>query len=202
LEKDITESYKIDILTTALEITSQRLKTTKNSEYISRKFSIFQELEQYQQNITHHYPANLTGILSESLFYKVYSQVLGEENITIATGEEDMQGIDFYINEYPIDVTSSSHYLTKKISTVRVPTIFLPNHIQQQSIHEKTSYNYETNYIMQAIHMNKINCNQYIQDTYNINKDIYQQIEQNPNLAPEAGVNNITNMKVILGILD
>lgn len=202
MEKERTEQNNTEILTTALNITSYRLETSTNSQYQNEKFAEFQDLEEYQQNTTYLYPIALTGVLSESLFYQAYSQIVGKDNIKPATGDEDLQGIDFYINGYPTDVTASNLSLTKKISTDRVPTIFLPKHTNQKNIFEHTSFNYNKNYIMQAIHKENIDNYQYIQDTYNINKNILQQIEQNPQITPKAGPNNLTNMKVILTILD
>lgn len=202
MEKEIAEKNNIEILTTALNITSYRLSTSLDSQYQTEKFLEFQELEKYQQNTKYVYPANLTGILSEALFLQAYSQLAGEEEIVVTTGEEDQNGIDFYINGYPADVTASSKSLTKKISTDRVPTIFLPKQIGQESIFQPLIHNYSQNYIKQVIHNSDIDYYKYIEDVYNINKDILHQIEDNPQIAPKAGINNIINMRVILEILN
>ena len=108
MEKERTEQNNTEILTTALNITSYRLETSTNSQYQNEKFAEFQDLEEYQQNTTYLYPIALTGVLFESLFYQAYSQIVGKDNIKPATGDEDLQGIDFYINGYPTDVTASN----------------------------------------------------------------------------------------------
>ncbi len=202
MEKERTEQNNNEILTTALNITSYRLETSTNSQYQNEKFTEFQDLEEYQENTKYLYPISLTGVLSESVFYQAYSEIVGSENIKLATGDEDLQGIDFYINGYPVDVTASNLSLVKKISTDRVPTIFLPKHTDQKNIFEQTIFNHNKNYIMQSIHKENIDHYKYIQDTYNINQNILKQIEQDPQITPKAGPNNLTNMKVILTILD
>lgn len=207
LDKDITETNTIPpILDTARKIVEYRTSTSTSNQYISWQEELLKRIDLFPElGVT---KANwLNGIMGESLFYE--SALYTNIPIRTSTGKEDRSGIDFFLSNYPIDVTADPTNLTKKINPGRYTTLFLPEYRGQRSIISKKDYgtsgkkyldHYLTNYSLPN--------EEYLIDTYFINSEIYNLMEKQINsrfkilFFKNPGENNLCNLRTILNILE
>lgn len=201
------EKGKTILFLAAEEIFQTRMLNSDSKEYNNFKkaeFSIFkQELPALDAQDAW---CNYSGLVGEALFF-----IACKENgipITIASGNEDWAGIDFFVFGYPVDVTTSfaKGSIERKVDTKRYSTLFLPKYLGNNSIYTKpTEYIPYTKVLFEN---GSFMTTQYIDEMLQINYEIEQIIENevyqknSQSIHPKrAGVNNLHNMRTVMSLI-
>ncbi len=202
--RDTTEKEPA-LVTTAKEILVHRIYTCNNTSY---KDSKVQELEKLTTTpIEHLYETKeLHGILGEAIFLNFIRE--SDIDIKIGSGEDDMAGIDFYLNGFPMDITTGYNSVEEKVQASRFATLYVPRHYgQKQPFSEDENFTRNKTYLMDHIRGNFVNNKNYLYDLLTINLDVLKNIRaQIDNPTPNthfanAGVNNEKNLATLLKIL-
>lgn len=147
-----------------------------------------------------------SGLVGESLFFLACEEK--SIPIRISSGQEDWEGIDFYIFGYPVDVTINytKDSLEKKIDAKRCSTIFLPRFIGDSFLSDKP--NKCIPYTKSLFETGAFDTTRYLQDIISINhkiKDIIEKeisLKDNRNLHLEkVGINSLHNIDTILKLI-
>lgn len=172
----------------------------KETEFMYFKNDI-QELD--PNSIWTRYP----GMVGEALFLLACR----ESNIPIAisSGKQDLEGFDFYIFGYPIDVTTgfSPHVLKKKICPHRVATLFLPKYMGQKNISLVQISDINKPYTYNLIQQGIFPLKEYMEDLIDINRDIEHMMDRRfyenyeSTIPAKLGLNNLQNLKTILELI-
>lgn len=191
------------LLETALEITKYRLNSSPNKvEYVEWKVLDLQNLETLLEN-RRGKVNGAYGILGETMFFLVCHHF--GIPISVSTGAEDLEGIDFYIQGFPLDVTTDPTSMTRKIVPERLTTIFLPRYQGQQSIISPILPTRE--YISHTLRDGHLPYEDYLAGILGINMELLSLMEQSvmeKNSLPDflnPGLNNVKNLKTIMAIL-
>jgi hypothetical protein len=212
LEQEFTDTTEKEptLVTTAKEILVHRVSTSDNTLY---KDSKVRELEKLTTTpIDQLYETKeLHGILGEAIFLNFVRE--SDIDIKIGSGEEDMggkedmAGIDFFLNGFPVDVTTGFNSLEKKIQTSKFATLYLPRHHgQRQAFSKDETFTKNKTYLMDHIRGNFVDKKNYLYDLLTINLDVLKKIKAqidhptpNSHFA-EAGINNERNLATIIEI--
>lgn len=195
------------LLSTTEEIFQTRISSSDIKEYNGYKiteFSIFKtELEaSTAEDIWSNYP----GLIGESLFFLSCKQ--NGIPVTISSGKEDWEGIDFYVFGYPVDVTTSyaRGSIQRKVDAKRCPTLFLPRFIGNNTIYKKPEKCIP--YTQMLFDTGSIDTARYIDEMLQINYEIQEIIENEVYLKNQklihpkkAGMNNLHNMRTIMALI-
>ncbi len=206
-KKDITETNKIPpVLDTARNIVEYRISTSTNRGYISWQNELLEKIELFPRlGVT---KSNwLKGIIGESLFYE--SALFSNIPIRISNGKEDRFGTDFFLLDYPIDVTTDPTDSRKKIDPRNCTTLFLPEYIGQRSIFNEEDYGTQgEKYLHHYLTNPSLPNEEYLIDTYFINYEISNLMEEEIDskiklpFLKNSGENNLCNLRTILNILE
>lgn len=192
------------LVTTAKEILVHRISTCNNTSY---KNSKAQELELLSTTPTEQlYEAReLHGILGEAIFLNFVKE--SDIDIKIGSGEDDMAGIDFYLNGFPVDITTGFNSIEEKVQPSRFATLYIPRYYgQRQVFSEDKNFTRNKTYLMDHIMGNFVNKRNYLYDLITINLDVLKNIRaqiDNPtpgNHFAKAGINNEKNLTTIIKI--
>ncbi|MDD4381920.1 MAG: hypothetical protein PHE21_01075, partial [Candidatus Dojkabacteria bacterium] len=180
---------------------------------------IWEDYQKWKESEYMYFKKDVQELSADDL-WKRYSGTIGEAifliacresnmPITISSGKQDLEGFDFYLFGYPIDVTTgfSAHVLKKKLSPHRVATIFLPRYIGQKSINALTTSTILRPYTCDLIDNNTFPLKNYMRDLIDINEDvknimdrrIYENYESS--IPAKLGLNNLQNLKTILKLI-
>ena len=194
------------IIERAIRITEGRIQTSTEDKYISYKGKELLGLKHIKK--FSHVPINGTGgILGEALFDLIYSRFV---SLVPSNGDEDYKdGIDFFLNGFPIDVTTDlrGNNINKKVKPEKYTTILLPNRINSPIAFPKEEDNNNPNeYITHLLETGDIDIPQYMVDLYAINFTMLEHLERHiweleSNGIRNAGLNNVTNLRTILELL-
>jgi len=202
--RDTTEKEPT-LVTTAKEILVHRISTSTNQKYKDTKAK---ELELLSSTPTKElYEATeLHGILGEAIFLNF---IRGSDiDIKVGSGEDDMAGIDFYLNGFPVDITTGFNSIEEKTQASRFATLYVPRHYgQKQVFSEDKDFTRSKTYLMDHIRGNFVNKKDYLYDLLTINLDVLKKIKaQIDNPTPDsrfvgAGINNEKNLATLLKVL-
>lgn len=193
------------LVTTAKEILVHRISTSDNTLYRDSKVK---ELEKLTTTPTEqlYETRELHGLLGEAIFLNFIRE--SDIDIKIGSGEDDMAGIDFYLNGFPMDITTGFNSVEEKVQASRFATLYVPRHYgQKQAFSEDKNFTRNKTYLMDHIHGNFVNNKNYLYDLLTINLDVLKKIRaQIDNPTPDshfanAGVNNEKNLATLLKIL-
>jgi hypothetical protein len=118
-----------------------------------------------------------------------------------------LEGIDFLLDCYPIDVTTNPRGISHKVRAKRYTTLFLPKYIGQTSIVNVDKNSLDEEYILSYIQKGKHKHFEFFNDLVSINQEILQLLTQeitsgeNPSLFQNSGLNNEKNLRTILKII-
>ena len=195
------------LLSTTEEIFNARILSSDIEEYNNYKiteFSIFKT--ELPASTPEDIWLNYSGLVGESLFFLACKQ--NDIPVTISSGKEDWEGIDFYVFGYPVDVTTSyvRGSIERKVDTKRYPTLFLPRFVGNNSIYTKPVECIP--YTRMLFETGSFDTTRYIDEMLQINYEIQEIIEnevylknQRPIHPKKAGMNNIHNMKTIMALI-
>lgn len=201
---DITEKEPA-IVTTAKEILVHRISTCDEPLYRNSKVK---ELEKLSTTPTDqlYETKELHGILGEAIFLKFIRE--SDIDIKTGSGEDDMAGMDFYLNGFPVDVTTGFNSIEKKIQPSRFATLYLPrNYGQKQPFSNDKTFTKNKTYLMDHIRGNFVDQTTYLYDLLTVNlsvlKAMREQIDNpNPNSHfAKVGINNERNLATVIKIL-
>ena len=117
-------------------------------------------------------PHRISSILGESLFLRaMYALKFKKTEIKISTGDEDyFENIDFFIKEFPIEVSSNQDYHTAKKNTGKAISLFLPKYANQKSMIYKsdTLYKYQNT----VIRTNHFDAYRFVDDLIDMNREV------------------------------
>jgi len=202
--RDTTEKEPI-LVTTAKEILVHRIFTSTNQTYKDTKAK---ELEQLSSTPTEqlYETKELHGILGEAIFLNFIKE--SNIDIKVGSGEEDMAGIDFYLNGFPVDITTGFNSVEEKVQASRFATLYVPRHYgQKQAFSEDENFRRNKTYLMDHIQGNFVNNKNYLYDLLTINLDVLKNITaqiDNPTPGSHfagAGINNEKNLATLIKIL-
>lgn len=202
--RDTTEKEPA-LVTTAKEILVHRISTCNNTSY---KNSKAEELEKLSTTPTEqlYETSELHGILGEAIFLTFIKE--SDIDIKVASGEDDMAGIDFYLNGFPMDITTGFNSVEEKVQVSRFATLYAPRHHgQRQAFSEDKNFTRSKTYLMDYIRGNFVDNKNYLYDLLTINLDVLKNIRaQINNPTPnshfaEAGINNEKNLATLIKIL-
>lgn len=166
------------LLDAATQILTYRIQTSQNDQrYIKTQEDKILELSLTSQLDTKDLGRAQSGLLLESLFL-IQMQDLGIP-ITCSTGQEDMQGIDFFLFDdfIPVDVTSNpdpskiASKLQREIPTI----IFIPKFPKQQVIGQ---YNGRQHILETYLSQNLVT-SRYLETLISINTEFKQILIEN-----------------------
>lgn len=178
-EQEITEQKQQTILLdTANEILTYRIKTSNHDRrYIRTQEEKLRELSLTSYLDTNSLDPAQSGLLLETLFF-IKMQDLGIP-ITCSTGQEDMQGIDFFLFDdfIPTDVTTTSNpgEIASKIQRDIPTTIFIPKFPKQQVVSQHNG----RQHILQAYFSQDLANSRYLETMININTEFKQILTAN-----------------------
>lgn len=203
-KKSELEKTEPELATIAKEILQYRIATSTKDTYTEWKNEELEKLSAFIQSpmITLN---GLNGILGEAIFLDLVKN--SNIPIQVATGGEDLEGIDFYFNGFPIDVTTNPCSLERKIDSKRYATIYLPRYCGQRSVlNRENGYSNKDDYVLKHLSTGSISTENYLYDLLTINVEVLKtlgsQIED-PTVTvalPNAGLNNEGNLNIILQI--
>jgi len=202
--RDTTEKEPT-LVTTAKEILVHRISTCNNTSY---KNSKAEELEKLSTTPTEqlYETRELHGILGESIFLNFIRE--SDIDIKVGSGDDDMAGIDFYLNGFPVDITTGFNSIEEKVQASRFATLYVPRHYgQKQVFSDDENFSRNKTYLMDHIQENFVNSKNYLYDLLTVNLDILKNIRaQIDNPTPDshfagAGVNNEKNLATLIKIL-
>jgi len=207
LEQELRDTTEREpaLVTTAKEILVHRISTSTNQTYKDIKAK---ELELLSSTPTEqlYETKELHGILGEAIFLNFIRE--SDINIKVGSGEDDMAGIDFYLNGFPVDITTGFNSVGEKVQTSRFTTLYVPRHYgQKQVFSEDENFTRNKTYLMDHIQGNFVNNKNYLYDLLTINLDILKKIKaQIDNPTPDshfagAGINNEKNLATLLKVL-
>jgi hypothetical protein len=201
-EKKEKNNFNRKLFLLSEDILRYRIETCNDLDYTEYKISELKKIQHLSKEQIY-YPNGINGILGESLFYFAMAD-LGVP-ISVSTGEEDMKGgIDFFIWNLPIDVTTNPNWISRKTKPERFTTLLLPKYHGQKVIKVGTEFVMAPEYVSSFIQNNEFSKEQYIQDTLCINGEVLDKIndrisgtnDYTSSLNP--GLNNETNLRTIL----
>jgi len=193
------------LVTTAKEILVHRISTSDSTLYRDSKVK---ELEKLATTPTEqlYETKELHGILGEAIFLNFIRE--SDIVIKVGSGEDDMAGIDFYLNGFPMDITTGFNSVEEKVQASRFATLYVPRHYgQKQAFSEDDNFTRNKTYLMDHIRGHFVNNKNYLYDLLTINLDVLKNIRaQIDNPTPgshfaNAGVNNERNLATLLKIL-
>jgi hypothetical protein len=202
--RDTTEKEPA-LVTTAKEILVHRISTCNNTSY---KNSKAQELEKLSTTPTEqlYETSELHGLLGEAIFLNFIRE--SDIDIKVGTGEEDMAGIDFYLNGFPMDITTGFNSVEEKVQASRFATLYIPRHYGQKHVFsDDENFTKNKTYLMDHIQGNFVNKKNYLYDLLTINLDVLKNIRaQIDSPTPDshfsgAGINNEKNLATLIKIL-
>ncbi len=202
--KSELEKTEPELATIAKEILQYRIATSTKDTYTEWKNEELEKLSAFIQSpmITLN---GLNGILGEAIFLDLVKN--SNIPIQVATGGEDLEGIDFYFNGFPIDVTTNPCSLERKIDSKRYATIYLPRYCGQRSVlNRENGYSNKDDYVLKHLSTGSISTENYLYDLLTINVEVLKtlgsQIEDPTATValPNAGLNNEGNLNIILQI--
>lgn len=198
------EKHTPKLLQTAKEIVEFRASTSTNEEYLSWKNDEYCKILHYEQQGI---PSTngLNGSLGEAFFFDFCTHF----NIPcdISTGDQDLDGIDFFLTDFPIDVTTNPRSGKTKIKPRRFTTLFLPKYIGQKSIVNIDKRSLSEEYLLTYLSSGIPNFENFLSDLIHVNNEILDCLEKqitNPcedTLFPNSSISNERNLKTILKIL-
>jgi len=202
--RDTTEKEPA-LVTTAKEILVHRISTCNKTSY---KDSKAKELEKLSTTPTEqlYKTSELHGLLGEAIFLNFIRE--SDIDIKIGSGEDDMAGIDFYLNGFPMDITTGFNSVEEKVQASRFATLYVPRHYgQKQTFSDDETFTRNKTYLMDHIRGNFVNNKNYLYDLLTINLDVLKNIRaQIDNPTPDshlagAGINNERNLATLIKIL-
>ncbi len=207
MEQGFTDTTEKEpaLVTTAKEILVHRISTCNNTSY---KNSKVQELEKLSTTPTEqlYETSELHGLLGEAIFLNFIRE--SNIDIKIGSGEDDMAGIDFYLNGFPMDITTGFNSVEEKVQASRFATLYVPRHYgQKQAFSEDENFTRNKTYLMDHIRGNFVNNKNYLYDLLTINLDVLKNIRaqiDNPTRDSHfagAGINNEKNLATLIKIL-
>lgn len=207
LETEKVTTGRDILLSTSEDIFHTRVETSQSKEYKNYKIT---EFSVFKQEIPSASPEdiwiNYSGLVGESLFLLACQNT--KIPIKISSGDEDWEGIDFFLFGYPIDVTTASkrNAMERKIDTKRFPTLFLPKFVGNNSIYTKPLECIP--YTKMLFETGSFDTTRYIDEMLQINYEVEEIIENevfqknDKFLHPRnAGFNNIHNMRTIMTLI-
>lgn len=201
------EQGKTLLFSTTEEIFQTRILSSDIKEYNNYKtveFSVFKN--ELPTSTAEDIWTNYSGLVGESLFLLACKQ--NNIPISISSGKEDWEGIDFYVFGYPVDVTTSyvRGSIERKVDTKRYSTLFLPRFIGNNSIYTKPVECIP--YTKMLFETGSFDTTRYIDEMLQINHEVEEIIEnevfqKNQNLIHprKAGFNNLHNIKTIMTLI-
>ena len=195
------------LLSTSENIFNTRIQSSQSKEYNNYKiteFSVFKE--EIQSASSEDIWINYSGLVGESLFLLACKQ--NNIPISISSGKEDWEGIDFYVFGYPVDVTTSyvRGSIERKVDTKRYSTLFLPRFIGNNSIYTKPVECIP--YTKMLFETGSFDTTRYIDEMLQINHEVEEIIENEVYFKNEqsihlrkAGLNNVHNMQTIITLI-
>lgn len=192
---------KDSLLEVASRIVDLRLGSSSPTDrkYQSDKTFEILDIERLIQNpnedITGYY-----GQLGEALFYIACREALSNIPVMVSTGEEDVRGIDFFLNGLPIDVSTNPLAIDTKLRPERVATLFLPRYKGQRSLFHCD--NHRKGYISEMLEEGIFSSKQFLKDLVSINKEILYLMTIESQKVRNSGPNNKTNLQTILRIIE
>jgi hypothetical protein len=110
----------------------------------------------------------LKKTITEALFFIEMRQ--SSIPITVSTAEEDMEGIDFYIHDIPVDVTTKNETpaLEKKLEKQKVAILILPMSLEQKQIRPS----YSNGLIVNAFLENRLTAKGYLNMVLKVNRNL------------------------------
>lgn len=202
--RDTTEKEPT-VVTTAKEILVHRISTCSNTYY---KDSKAEELEKLSTTPTEqlYETKELHGILGEAIFLNFIKE--SDIDIKVGSGNDDMAGIDFYLNGFPMDITTGFNSVEEKVQASRFATLYVPRHHGQKQVFSyDENFSQNKTYLMDHIRGNFVNNKNYLYDLLTVNLDVLKNIKaQIDNPTPdshfaEAGINNEKNLATLIKIL-
>ena len=202
--RDTTEKEPT-LVTTAKEILVHRISTCNNTSY---KDSKAEELEKLSTTPTEelYETKELHGILGEAIFLNFIKE--SDIDIKVGSGDDDMAGIDFYLNGFPMDITTGFNSVGEKVQASRFATLYVPRHHGQKQVFSyDENFSKNKTYLMDYIQENFVNNKNYLYDLLTVNLDVLKNIKaQIDHPTPDshfagAGVNNEKNLATLIKIL-
>lgn len=207
MEQEFTDTTEKEpaLVTTAKEILVHRISTSGSTLYRDSKVKELEELSTTPTNRLYE-TKELHGILGEAIFLNFIRE--SDIDIKIGSGDDDMAGIDFYLNGFPVDITTGFNSIEKKVRPSRFATLYIPRyHGQKQVFSEGEDFTRNKTYLMDHIRGNFVDKKNYLYDLLTINLDVLKNIKaQIDNPTPNghyagAGINNEKNLTAIIKIL-
>lgn len=207
MEQGFTDTTEKEptIVTTAKEILVHRISTGTSQSYKDTKAK---ELDLLSTTPTDqlYETKELHGILGEAIFLNFIRE--SDIEIKVGGGEDDMAGIDFYLNGFPMDITTGFNSVEEKVQASRFATLYVPRHHgQKQVFSEDQNFSKNKTYLMDHIMGNFVSSKNYLYDLLTVNLDVLKNIRtQINNPTPDshfagAGINNERNLAILIKIL-
>lgn len=222
IESVEVNSGRTVIYSAVTEIFHEREKLASSTILTPGEKEIWKDYKGWKESEYSYFLRDIANTDSQNLWQK-YQGTIGEaifliacreQNIPIkiSSGKEDLEGFDFFIFGYPVDVTTgfSSIVLRKKLSPNRVTTLFLPQYIGQNTFQIQRipieSRKLLKPYLYDLIESNTFPLLKYMQDLMAINNDLKNQMDDclyknKYSLPQKLGLNNLQNLKIILKLL-
>ena len=156
------------ILLNSIEILAKRSSESKKQWYIDSTLTRCLELDSYIQHPGKRETLRLTGVLAEGLFYTIFSG----KKLVIANSNQNIDGIDFFLEGKPFNVTTNPDFLGKKFNSTRPPNILLPTY-KGQSLYDDSSK--KTNYLVK-IHEDDFPYDEYKENILSLNYAILREM--------------------------
>jgi hypothetical protein len=188
-----------------IEIQTQRFKDIPNETPIKQIY--FEDIEKQAKNIetTLFFPEKTkyllpyNGLCSEVNIFDAINALDGDIQVASLT-EDREEGFDFYINGYPVDVTSSPKIedFKKKWAHGKFAAIYIPLSTFEDSIpfFYSTFTDSKDTYSYQSIYFDNLDHRKLLSRTIDINwkilKELYNYLEGNPTQFKEEELNHIS----------
>lgn len=219
IESKIEVSGREILYNTVLEIFNERDQLAPNTVLKDGEEFIWEDYQEWKETEFMYFKNDISELDPDSLWGK-YSGMIGEAlfliacregniPIKISSGKQDLEGFDFYIFGYPIDVTTgfSPQVLKKKICPHRVATLFLPKYMGQKTLGLLQNNNTNKPYTYDLIKQNVFPLREYMEDLIDINRDIEHMMDRRfyenyeSTIPAKLGLNNLKNLKTILELI-